>query len=264
VLGLVGSSGQWRIVEDRWRRACGDIVFHGKEFFGRDEMGRRVGAYKDWSDAQARIFLTRLFDAIGGRLTLVGGLVQVPAFRALSLAERRYLTLAPFQVSGMGGAGAWRGTGAPSKPWFVGFASTLTGSAVSVKRHGMKVNFWFDRQNEYEGYANQMFRDATGPQGPELLRQKAGALVFEAKENYPGLQAADLMAFTCGSVNQRRGPKHAEQAYAVQRMQALGDRHQVLNWDERRMTRVLSQVDPAIKARWDTAQLRGLKQPKSR
>src|SRR5690349_20457869 len=125
VCGLVGSSSQWRQVEDRWRRVCGGIVFHGKEFFGRDDFGRRIGVYETWTDAEAAKFLAGLFDALGTSLTLVGGIVDVPAFRALSIGARRYLTMAPYRMHRQ----AWGTTGAPNRPWFMGFASTLVHSA---------------------------------------------------------------------------------------------------------------------------------------
>jgi hypothetical protein len=159
VCGLVGSSTQWRTAENRWSRTCDGIVFHAKQFFGRDDAGYRLGPYKGWSHEKASKFLAALFDAISEReLTLVGAVVDVQAFNGLSLGERRYLTLARFDRD----MSVWRTTGAPSKPWFLGFGATVALSAAAARRPDLKVDFWFDRQNEYEGLANDLFQQALG------------------------------------------------------------------------------------------------------
>ena len=253
VSGLVGTSKHWRIAEDHWKDACGDLVFHAKEFFGRDPQGHRVGIYKNWSDEKAQKFLKKLFDAITFRpFTIVGGFNDVKAFNALSHAERRYLTLAKFDPR----ITAWRSTGAPSKPWFLGFAATIVESALCVKRPGLKINFWFDRQNEYEGLANLLFQEACSPRAMPPLSKALGNLVFAPKNDYPGIQMADLIAYTGVSVNENGGPKHAEQEYAMHRIQAI-PKQKVMNYTADQLQKSLRGVPPHLRAKWHTTKQRG-------
>jgi hypothetical protein len=253
VISLVGSSAQWRLVEDRWRRVCKDIVFHAKDFFHHDNKGNRTGVYAGWSDERARRFLEELYNAIGTELRLVGGIVRVKDFNALSPGERKYFTLAPFDPR----TGKWLGTGAPSRPWFLGFSTCVINGALYVKKPDLKIHFWFDRQNEFEGLANEMFQRAV-ERGIERVRPKLGNLVFAPKDEYPGLQAADLVAFTGGSWHQRLGPKNLDHQYSVTRLQAF-PRQNVIDWNALKMETALRGVPPHVRAVWDTAKLKGEK-----
>ena len=57
-----------------------------------------------------------------------------------------------------------------------------------------KVNFVFDRQNEYEPHATALYRRAIQQAQPPEFRNQLGGLTFKDKTGVAGLQAADLFA----------------------------------------------------------------------
>ena len=262
VAGLVGSTRQWRLFERRWTRATHGRVFHSKEFFAR-KGGKRVGKYADWTDARATKYITSLCDVVlNGRLTIIGALVDVPAFMARNAGERRFLTAAPYEDRPTGGV--WRGTGAPSKPYFLGF-STCIAQAIQCKkrRSGGKVHYWFDRQDDYEGLAKQTFSRVAAMAVPWI--RGCRHLVYADKAEYPGLQAADLIAYTKCAIEQDN-PTSVDvyrtsnyDLYIAAKMLKTVPRQNFFEWGEEEIQHRLSSVPIEVRRRWSTSKLRGIK-----
>jgi hypothetical protein len=190
VAGWVASERNWRLFQDRWVRASGGVPFHGTKFFGRTPQRERVGAYKEWTDVAAHQYLSRLVDAIiSSELRAIGSLVDVAAFNALSLDDRKWLTGAKWNRQQQ----RWVTTGSPDKPYYLGFIECLESAALHVKRKDLLVNFFFDQQHILAPWAEQFFRTAK-TQTYTTLSKRLGSLTFRSKEGVGGLQAADLLA----------------------------------------------------------------------
>jgi hypothetical protein len=190
VAGWVGSARNWCLFEARWAKATDGIDFHSKEFFARDKSGRRVGAYKQFSDEDARQYLLGLLDAIErSDIRAVGAVIDVPAFQNLSLAERKWLTGATWNKARQ----RFTSSGSPDKPYYLGFIECLESAALSVKKHGMLVDFVFDQQNVLAPWA-LMFFTRTKDQDPSHMARKLGDAIFKSKAGVGALQAADMLA----------------------------------------------------------------------
>lgn len=268
VNGLVGSSKEWRRLEVRWAKITKGVPFHSVRFFGRGEKGQRLDHYSSWSTDRAVDFITQLCRAIADcNLSVIGAHVDVRAFKALSIGARRYLTQATFHD----GYDVWRNTGAPNKPYFVAFGDCIAKAVHHKTRPDWKVNFWFDRQGKDESLAYQLFKDATGPGTAQKVRDSLGALVFGSKDDYLGLQAADLVAYVgcageLGTSDEGTGrrkfwtPKNVELEIAAEILMGLPrKRNNVSHLDAARLEKRLSVVPQHIRDKWDTAKLKGRK-----
>ena len=142
LVGFVGSPRQWRTIESTWLNVLkrfGIKEFHAKEFFGRDQQGKRVGSYRRWGDIRANMFLNKLLSAAKQRrLLAVGGAVDVHAFNQLSHNERRLFTGGYLRKTGK-----WYSSGAPSKPYYLAMqlliVQALQGIAPDAEVHFV---FW--------------------------------------------------------------------------------------------------------------------------
>ena len=190
VAGWVATPRNWQRFQDRWLKASGGVDFHGKQFFARTPTGARVGPYKDWSNADAVTYATLLVEAILlSQLRPVGGLIDVNAFKALPLDDRKWLTGATWSIKRQ----KWLTSGSPNRPYYLGFIECLEGAASNINKPGWQVNFCFDQQNELAPWALQFFQTAKRRTGIPLSG-KLGDAIFKSKTGVGGLQAADLLA----------------------------------------------------------------------
>jgi len=201
VCGYSGSAKEWLAFEPRWQAALHDAGvewFHSKQFFGRDKRGRRLGPYAKWLASDAERFLEKLALTINERrLTPIGVAIDVEAFNALTLGERRFLTgglwAAPPDLS----RGRWtHNTGAPTKPYYLALQSFF----VQAARHTPKdaqINILLDRQNVLQAQAINMF-NLTVERGLAVDGQKKDLrwIAFGSSREEPALQAADLRTHT--------------------------------------------------------------------
>ncbi|MDP6372793.1 MAG: DUF3800 domain-containing protein [Vicinamibacterales bacterium] len=196
VVGFVASARNWQLFENRWANASGGVDFHGKRFFARDKKGHRVKPYNGWSDERARDYLLGLVDVIqtAAFMTPIGAVVDVKAFFRLTEGERRFLTGGAIEKKKGSARPRWMRTGAPTKPYFVGFSQCVVDAALCVRKPGLRVNFVFDQQNEFNGHALRIFQDASTAVPRDELKTRLGELIFKRKDGVGGLQAADLLA----------------------------------------------------------------------
>jgi hypothetical protein len=133
-----------------------------------------------------------LLDAIlTSNLKPVGGFVDVNAFMALSLDERKWLTGATWNVKRQ----RWTSSGSPNRPYYLGFIECLEGAAHSVKKPGWQVSFCFDQQNVLAPWA-LLFFQAVKSHKHAPLSKRLGDAIFKDKSGVGGLQAADMLAHT--------------------------------------------------------------------
>jgi len=275
VAGLLGSTRAWRSAEREWERITrGKPLFHAKDFFAR-VRGRRVGVYKDWSDADAHKYITLLANVVAlNDFRLLSVSVDVQAFNALDLGARRFLTTATITGFDNPAPPVWRSTGAPSRPYFLAMSECIALALKANSKPEWKVHFWFDRLKENEGYALELFRGVQ-QSAPERLRKMAGGIVYQDKALYPGLQMADLVAYMRCAIEQdnwnrpRQGPRFrvavadiktahdAIRKISASRIHAIEIKKEYMDWR-------LGNVPLEIRSQWNKAKLKGRKTGKRR
>jgi hypothetical protein len=186
--GFAGSTEQWKRFEELYSAVGKDAVtpgFHAQRFFARAPA--RVSPYAGWTEKRAENLIDGLLKAIfGSHIHPYGAIVDIEAFRSYSLEERAYLT------------GKSRDeknsllTGAPEKPYYLVFQSSIIEALRKFKRVNWKVHFAFDQQNLFAPYAVILYqRMKASPEMKDWAR-RMGDLSFKARSDATPLQAADL------------------------------------------------------------------------
>ncbi|MCA9469307.1 MAG: DUF3800 domain-containing protein [Nitrospira sp.] len=246
VAGFVGSEQEWNKFEARWQTASGGVVFHGNEFFSRKPDGERTKTYKGWSDLKAEAYLTGLVKAITStRLTPVGAVVDVRAFMAFTERERRYLTGAVYKHD----RGKFITTGVPGKPYFMALMHCISAATHCIRRSGLKVNFVFDRQDQYQGNAIQLFQRACEEAQPEQFRKRLGEIAFRDKSNMGALQAADLLTHACYRRTKLEVGQNSELDFITKNISPMS-RKQIAIYDEASLSDLLSKMPEHIRQSW--------------
>lgn len=246
VAGFVGSDREWNNFETKWQKASGGVVFHGNEFFGRKPDGGRTKTYKGWSDQKAKDYLTGLVEAItSSRLTPVGAVVDVKAFMAFPENERRYLTGAVYIHNRQ----RFISTGVPGKPYFLAFMHCVTAATHCIRRSGLKINFVFDRQEQYEGNAVELIIRAGQKAKPEQFRRRLGEITFKDKKDVEALQAADLLAHACYRRNKSQVGENSELDFITEKISPMS-RRQIAIYDEKSLSDFMSQMPEYVRQSW--------------
>jgi hypothetical protein len=194
ISGYIASPRQWLSFEAAWQRVLAEFdvpYFHSKEFFNRSQGH---GVYKHLSSAEAMRFLRALLATMQThRLSPIGGAVDVQAFDALTLGERRFLTGGNFTESGR-----WLSSGAPSKPYYLGLQHFVVEALMVAKPH-TKVHLVFDRQHVLSARAVQTLQEIVSlpPESPwrethHLDLSRISSMQFANSTEEPALQLADL------------------------------------------------------------------------
>ncbi|MGC2472864.1 MAG: DUF3800 domain-containing protein [Candidatus Sulfotelmatobacter sp.] len=201
VAGFYGNQEAWRNFESGWN----DILskhpeldgegFHAKRFYARKD-GKRVGRYKDWSDAKAREFLERLATHIvsSTKIFPIAYAVIVDDFMNMPLRSRQWLTGAKFAKHN----GKPTTSGCPNKPYYMPFTfCVLKAAQKSAFISSEKLHVFVGLDRTFHGYASNLYRFLTIDERlPMPLRAKLGTLANPLAKDTPGLQAADLLAYT--------------------------------------------------------------------
>lgn len=241
VAGFVATSQKWSIFEEGWQRATAGVEFHAKRFFARDDKGQRVGDYAGWSDRQAKAYLDRCLDAVLTRaannvLIPVGAVVDVAAFKALPLRERKWLT--GYYLDSRRKAIT---TGAPSQPYFVALPWCLSQAADCVRKPGTKVEIVCDRSPNVMGLVTNVF-DVVTQRSP--FGKLLGELAFKQAQDVGGLQAADLLTYCCYQKAIGDYTRKPELAHAITRAgTVLVRRHRMALLDADGLSAVLEDTD---------------------
>jgi hypothetical protein len=222
VAGFLATVRQWKRFEELWRPHS-NPPFHAKHFFRRAPNGQRVGPYAGWSDARANGYFERLLHAIDvPKLMPLGSVLDVGAFRALSIEERHRLT------GGEWGLHKVKLSGAPTKPYYLPFQDVIAWSLNESERRGdFHVYFTFDEQHQLEKHAINVYhriKRASQLIAPDSARRMAG-IAYESDEINIGLQAADLLCYVWGQFATIGEPMHADchRAFQVLKQKRSGD-----------------------------------------
>jgi Protein of unknown function (DUF3800) len=217
IAGFVASARQWIEFDKLWKRIPdADITgFHAKRFFARDDKGKRVPPYTDWSDDRAAALLNGIVNAINHiDVQFLCSGVDVTAFRQYSLNARRHLTGAYWANKGQGKI---KVSGAPTKPYYLAFQDVIVEALRCLKRMDWKVHFVFDQQHVLAPFALQLYSHMkrgidehpyqviTGRWG-----RRMGDIDFRSRQDAPPLQAADLLAYCGFHANPLKGTTRAD------------------------------------------------------
>ena len=245
--GYSGGRRKQQALESDWRKALSDfsvpedVGFHAKTFFKNGPAGQRFGVYQGCIDDKATAFIDRLIAATNNNaLHPIGGGVYMEYWNSLSHNLRRWLTGGIYDEP----SGKWLTSGAPNKPWFFAFQEVIIGGA-SFAKGGVKVDFIFDRQDNFSGLALNMFSQMRDEQRWRT-GQHLGGIAFYSRFERVCLQAADLLAFCLFHLEAyRKDTDKPEIAYALHH---LADREMnAKSLDRRAVELLLPQYPQSLK-----------------
>ena len=189
VAGYRGSPRQWDIFNRDWRNVLknyGVPVFHSSVFFNRKRItDPNKNPYTKWPDGKAEAFLGELLQAISRRrMYPVGCSVNVRDFESYSYGER--CVLAGYEAPRSG-----RKSQRPA-PYHLAFRIMLLDS-VEQTTPETALHFLFALQKQYQQRALEAFA-LTKHYAANFQAGQLKGIGFEEPVDWPGLQAADLLA----------------------------------------------------------------------
>lgn len=185
--GYAGDPIQWQLFNAGWRKAMAASgayePFHAREFFRRKKWtNKKFNQFVGWDDARAARLIARLGGVINAyRIHAVGAGVDVEAFHSLPPEEQVLFT------------GHQPREGKVAAPYYMVSWLSTSAAIASVPR-GTTVWFKIADHQEYAPQAIATFldikaRDTSG------LAQYLGSMEPLSPKQWPGLQAADLLAY---------------------------------------------------------------------
>jgi hypothetical protein len=195
VAGYLGSREQWANFAPRWEKA---VTEAGVREFRREDLERGGGEFSGWGEEKRSQFLARLMAIIHeSQLEALTSGLALEEFEALSPADKVSLTC-----------------GRPADPHVLCFNHCLVEAARRAASHPReeKVGIVFD-WNDAIGSAALWHMEELKTLTSEAIRERLGALGFESRLEFPGLQAADLLVFDCF---QRAGSDYQQRYRNVQ------------------------------------------------
>ena len=233
--GFAGGYQQWRSLQPRWDevvKVLPDLDFHAHTFFQRDEQGKRVGPYKDWSDDSASDFLDSLIDAIQSvSLHPIGAAVEYAAFNKRTLDERIFLT------GGVKSQKRWVTSGSPDRPYYLGFQHCVTDAIGYAEGGHIKVNFFCDTQKQLASYAHALYEQYK--KRHLELAAHCGVLSYVDRLQIRVVQASDLLSYV--TYRHRTNPTE-ETDYALLRL--LEKENELRFYNEQGIELALRQFSP--------------------
>jgi len=254
VAGYVGISTQFDRLALEWEKVlCKydmlDEGFHSKEFYHPSQSSKVFG----WSSTKREDFIDDLVDVINDRkVWLIGCGIDCIAFECLTEDEKRHLTGGVFD----GKRGKWILSGKPTAPYMLALRSTLENAVHHTPRRDQCFPV-MDRQEQYEGYAREMYDWMLD--GRMLVKNKerlGDPISFLSRKKFLQLQAADLAAYhTFQFALERRVNRYSKPTGVfkrlVTRLSSMKDLKFVTAAD---LPKLLAQFRPFIE-HWETERL---------
>jgi len=171
------------------------VPFHSVQFYAPTEeiQASKTNPYRGWSKSKRRDYISDLIAVLRkGNLLLVGMGVDAVAFRARSEDERRWMTGGSPSVMN---PKKWRIQGKPSSPYHFALRVVVEVCAERTP-DGDMVHLFMSEQNQYEGFAMELYRAILDREPPFDFRPRLDdSITFGSHKKYPQLQAADLAAY---------------------------------------------------------------------
>lgn len=230
--GFVAGARQWVHLDRAWRSALeqeGLEEFHAKEFFTK--------GFRGWSEDKQWVFLDKMTKPVM-RLKLhpIGGAVPMDSYSRLSDDAKLYLTGGVKNLR----RDKWVFSGKPSAAYFLVFPFAIA-RAVSYAEPGIKVHFYLDENDQYEGYAKNWFRELRKLESD--FEDSVGDITFADSKRHPGIQLADLLAHLCYQHGQ--GALSPLQRLCFDRLR-LRNRKNLILFDDYSLEKLLSTLPSAV------------------
>ncbi len=167
--GLAGRMDEVSVFSRKWRELLGSDVDH---VHMRDAM-RMEGAFRAWKGKEARrdellIECAKLAHSQSARLIVSE--MDKADFRKLAPSEQRRL----------------------KNPAYGGFEACIRALASSFS--GDDLHIWYDESQEYAGVCLKLYQKIKNLNTD--LARRLPSVTFANDEKYPGLQAADMVAYS--------------------------------------------------------------------
>jgi hypothetical protein len=199
VAGFLGGPPAMHRLAKEWKKVLRHYgltgPFHSIQFYAPPEKIKAStnNPYRGWSNTRRKKFISDLIAVLRkGNLMLIGMGVDAVAFRSRSKDERRWLTGGSPNVMN---PDKWKVQGKPSSPYH--FALRVVVETCGTRTpDGDMVHVCMSEQNQYEGFAMELYRAILDRQPPFEFRPRLDdSITFGSHEKYPQLQAADLAAY---------------------------------------------------------------------
>ncbi len=177
ISGYIGEIKEWRALEAKWKTALHEEHLPGFH------SAQCEGGFDDFDDmpVEERHRLQRLFI----------GIINQHALHAVSMGLNMadYNALKP-ELAGLRGTDRY-----DDSPYFTVFEFAIAQFFEAADRYPgrQKVSFVFDRHQQYQSRASEMYRQIAGSQAS--YRDRVGKSEFANKQVEVALQAADILAY---------------------------------------------------------------------
>ena len=199
VCAFLGKPRAWSAMNSDWEavyKSRGLPEVHAVELFSNRHYAtpQSKNPYKDWPDAEVRIFIDELASAVRKHRRSIKPIaiaVNNRDFHALRPREKQLLTSGRFLHWNLQRM-KWRSTGKPSEPYML-VLQTLMKRAFDISDEESKVHFVLDRHGT-DGISRLMVREIQDRQiWPEYPR--LGEFTPGDSKHHPGIQMADMHAY---------------------------------------------------------------------
>ena len=188
-LGRVGK--EWNKVLDRYGVK---VPFHAIEFYAPPDKIKtsRSNPYRGWSQTKRNRYIDDLIAVLRKySIRLIVNMVDSVAFRSRSEDERKWMTGG---VPNVMNPQKWR-LGKANSPYHFALRVVVECCAVRTP-DGDKVHIVMSEQNQYEGYALELYRAMLETNPPlESCDKLDDSMTFGSHKKFPQLQAADLACY---------------------------------------------------------------------
>jgi hypothetical protein len=178
--GLFARADDWAVFEEKWKEVLARKeyrlpYFHMREFIAAD-YGSSKSLYKGWSEAKRQKLFGKLMRLIAGVHPIpVGAVIHMPDYRGLTEVQKTMLR----------------------DPYFLTYQNVIayaTSYLDFVKASpDVKVGFIFSDQVEFKYRALQLYDEIY--KSGIFIKRSAYAPDFRPMQDFPALQAADIVAY---------------------------------------------------------------------
>jgi hypothetical protein len=198
IAGFLGGPPAMHRIGKEWnkvlRRYGVNVPFHAIEFYAPAEKIRlsTSNPYRGWSATKRKNYIKDLLRVLRKYSAhLIANVVDSVAFRSRSEDERKWMTGG---ISNVMNPNKWY-LGKPNSPYHFALRVVVECCAVRIP-DGDKVHIFMSEQNQYEGYALELYKAIRETDPPiEGVERLDDSMTFGSHKQYPVLQAADLVCY---------------------------------------------------------------------
>jgi len=198
IAGFLGGPPAMHRIAKEWNKVLVrngvKVPFHAIEFYAPPEKIKLSlsNPYRGWSKTKRKKYINDLIGVLRKYSAhLIADVVDAVSFRSRSEDERKWMTGGVPNVMNLQ---KWR-LGKPNSPYHFALRIVVECCAVRIP-DGDKVHIFMSEQNQFEGYALQLYRAILDTNPPIEARERLDdSMTFGSHKKYPVLQAADLVCY---------------------------------------------------------------------